>query len=163
MDFVIKPMESEEEIKGKAYVHWKSWQEAYAGLIDQEYLDHKQTLEQCERIAFQWRENLLVAKDGSRVIGFAGYGAYRDNTLPQTGEVYAVYVLKEYYGRGVGQALMSAALEKLAEYPKIALWVLEGNERAIRFYEKYGYKKDGAKQEITLGSPVSEIRLIYTR
>ena len=33
----------------------------------------------------------------------------------------------------------------------------------IRFYEKCGYKKDGAKQEITLGSPVTDIRMIYVR
>ncbi len=35
----IKKMESDEEIKGKAYVHWKSWQVAYKGIVDQNYLD----------------------------------------------------------------------------------------------------------------------------
>ena len=36
----ILEMETDEEKKGKAYVHWKSWQEAYRGLISQEYLDN---------------------------------------------------------------------------------------------------------------------------
>ena len=27
MNIVIKKMETDAEIKGKAYVHWKSWQE----------------------------------------------------------------------------------------------------------------------------------------
>ena len=29
MNIEIKKMESDEEIKGKAYVHWKSWQDAF--------------------------------------------------------------------------------------------------------------------------------------
>ena len=35
----IVPMMTDAEIDGKAYVHWKSWQETYTGLIDQTYLD----------------------------------------------------------------------------------------------------------------------------
>lgn len=34
MDIIIKPMESDSEIRGKAYVHWKAWQDAYSGLVD---------------------------------------------------------------------------------------------------------------------------------
>ena len=32
--YIIKPMESEDEINGKGYVHYKSWQETYPGLVD---------------------------------------------------------------------------------------------------------------------------------
>ncbi len=38
VNYTIKKMESEDEINGKAYVHYKSWQETYAGLIDAQYL-----------------------------------------------------------------------------------------------------------------------------
>ena len=81
MDYIIKPMESDEEIRGKAYVHWKSWQDAYSGLIDRSYLD-KLTIEKCTDIAYRWPDNLLVAKEKDTVIGFVGYGAYGDDTLP---------------------------------------------------------------------------------
>ena len=43
---VIKKMESEAEINGKGYVHYKSWHETYTGLIDADYLE-RQTLEKC--------------------------------------------------------------------------------------------------------------------
>jgi len=62
----------------------------------------------CVETARRWPDNILVAKDGERVVGFAAYGAYRDASLPGYGEVYALYVLAEYYGRGVGRALMDA-------------------------------------------------------
>ncbi len=38
MPIAIKPMETDDETRAKAYVHWKAWQEAYAGLIDAAYL-----------------------------------------------------------------------------------------------------------------------------
>lgn len=161
MSIYIKPMESDDEIRGKAYVHWKAWQEAYPGIVDQAYLDAF-TLEKCTDIAFRWPDNLLVAKDGETVIGFVGYGRCSDGALPETGEVFAIYILQEYYGQKVGYALMSAAIEKLSDYKRIAVWVLEGNRRAIRFYEKYGFRFDGTRQEIQLGTANTEVRMILT-
>lgn len=159
MNITVAPMKTEAEVAGKAYVHWKSWQETYAGLIDPQYLAEF-TLEKCQRIATRWGDHLLVAKDGERVVGFVGYGAYRDDTLAETGEVYSIYVLREYHGRQVGRALMDAALKKLATYPRVAVWVLKGNERAIRFYQKVGFVFDGTEAEILLGTPNTELRMI---
>lgn len=155
-------METNEEISGKAYVHYKSWQETYPGLVDPEYLKGM-TLEKCTDIALKWRDNIIVAKDGDNVIGFAAYGKYRDDSLPGHGEVYAIYVLKDYYGKGVGYDLMNAAFDRLSEYSKIAVWVLKGNERAIKFYERFGFRFDGESAEIILGKPNVELRMIYIR
>lgn len=160
--YIIKKMESEDEINGKGYVHYKSWQETYAVLIDAGYLEGH-TLDACTAIAHRWTDNLIVAKDGDKVVGFAGYGAYRDDTLPAHGEVFALYVLAEYHGRRIGYELMNAALEKLSAYRKIAVWVLKGNDRAIRFYERYGFRFDGTEADIMLGTPNKELRMIYER
>ena len=78
MDIVIKPMESDSEIRGKAYVHWNAGQDAYSGLVDPAYLDEL-TIEKCTDIAFRWLDNLLIAKENGRVIGFVGYGIYGDD------------------------------------------------------------------------------------
>ena len=40
MNYIIKPMQTADEIDGKGYVHYKSWHETYAGLIDAEYLNN---------------------------------------------------------------------------------------------------------------------------
>ncbi|MBQ4573712.1 MAG: GNAT family N-acetyltransferase [Clostridia bacterium] len=162
MSIIIKPMESRAEIEGKAYVHYKSWQETYAGLVDEGYLANM-TYERCLAIAEKFPDRLLVAMDGERVVGFVGYGAYRDGSMPGCGEVYAIYLLAEYQGRKIGYELMKAACEKLADYPKIALWVLKGNRRAIDFYTRYGFAADGCEVDVKLGSMNKEIRMIYTR
>ena len=162
MSIVIKKMESDDEIQGKAYVHWKSWHEAYTGIIDQRYLDSF-TLDQCRNTAYRWPDNIIIAKDGDSVVGFAGYGRYRNDELENTGEVFAMYVLSEYCGKGVGYRLMKAALSQLAEYPRIAVWVLKNNERAIRFYERCGFRFDGREETLVLGSPIIEARMLMER
>lgn len=86
-DYIIKLMETEDEIIRKGYVHYKSWRETYSDLVDSEYLKDI-TLERTTKIAHRWHHNILVAKDGDRVIGFVGYGAYRDNSLLGCGEIY---------------------------------------------------------------------------
>lgn len=128
MEIEIKKMETDGEIRGKAYVHWSSWHDTYPGLVSPEYLD-QMTLERCEKRAFEWLDGVLVAKDGRRVVGFVGYGTQTEG-VPGMGEVYALYVLKEYRGKGVGRMLMDAALKKLEGYDKVCLWALKGNKRA---------------------------------
>ena len=155
MSILIKPMETDAEIKGKVYVHWKCWQEVYPGLVSQEYLD-KLTLEKTEEKAFQWRDNILVAMDGDRVVGFVGYGQSEE---ADTGEVFALYVLPEYHGTGVGRQLMDAALEKLASYPHICLWLVKGNGRALRFYEKCGFHLTG-EEKFTASVSAYGIRML---
>ena len=160
MNIIIKKMETDDEIKGKAFVHWKSWHEAYPGLVDQEYLDAL-TLEKCEKIAYSWPNNLIVAKHEGRVIGFIGYGD-RGNEAPNTGDIFALYVLSEYYGKGVAQQLMKTGLEQLNHYSQICHWVLKENKRAIRFYQKWGFIPDGQE----LNSPnigATEIRMVLAR
>ena len=39
MSIIIKQMETKDEIKEKAYVHWCAWHEAYPDLVNQEYLN----------------------------------------------------------------------------------------------------------------------------
>ena len=79
------------------------------------------------------------------------------------GEVVAIYVLSEYYGHKIGYRLMNEAISRLGEYNTIFVWVLEQNERAIRFYHRYGFEFDGCKKQLNLGIPVPAVRMILKR
>jgi GNAT superfamily N-acetyltransferase len=48
----------------------------------------------------------------------------------------------ERFRTGVGTELIEAAHERLGD--GVALWVLDGNEAALRFYARHGYAPDGA-------------------
>ena len=157
MSITITPMTTEADMLGKAYVHWKSWQETYTGLIDQNYLDNVMTLAKCESIARRYPQNLWVAKDGERVVGFVGCGADREGG--DNGEIYSIYVLRKYQGQGVGRALMETVLAQLRDCRHIILWVLRGNERAICFYERAGFALDGEEKQVVIGTPNVELRM----
>ncbi len=160
MDITIKKIETDDEIRGKAFVHWRAWHEAYPGLVSQAYLD-RLTLEKCENMAFRWPDQLIVAKDGKRVVGFVGYGD-RGEEAPEIGEIFALYVLSDYYGTGVAQRLMAAGLAQLKAYPQVCLWVLKENRRAIRFYEKCGFRADG-EEMVSAAVDAEEIRMTLTQ
>ena len=160
MGIIIKRMETDEEIKGKAFVQWKTWHEAYPDLVSQEYLDNL-TYEKCERMAFSWRDDFIVAMDGNTVIGFVGYGN-RGEDSPNVGEIFALYILSDYYGTGVGLKLMQAGLKELSSYPEVHLWVLKGNKRAIRFYEKCGFVATG-EEMVSSKINAAEIKMKLTR
>ncbi|MCR5356631.1 MAG: GNAT family N-acetyltransferase [Lachnospiraceae bacterium] len=156
----IKLAETDDELCGRGYVHCTSWQEAYRGIVCDRYLD-SMTVEATTARARQFPDNTLVPKDKDKVVGFAVYGPSRDEDLTDAGEVVAIYVLSEYYGRKIGYGLMNEAVSRLNEYNTIVVWVLEKNERAISFYHKYGFEFDGCKKEWNLGTPVSLVRMIY--
>ena len=49
------------------------------------------------------------------------------------------------------------------EYKEIVVWVLKGNDKAIKFYERYGFRFDGMEKEVMLGGRNVELRMVYRR
>ena len=158
MKIIIKTMETPEEIEGKSLVHWQTWREAYDDLLPAEFQE-TMTLDRCRFFSQTYPENTLIAMDGKKVVGFISYGNYRDETI-QAGEIIALYVLKDYYGKGVSKQLMHAAFVALDQFSEIYLWVLKDNKRAIAFYQKMGFTLDGQEQILKLGKPVKELRMM---
>jgi GNAT superfamily N-acetyltransferase len=85
--------------------------------------------------------------------GFAGYCYVAAPTQepglgPEVAEVVAMYVSPDHWRAGAGSALMEAALERLAglPYTEAMLWTFRENERAIGFYERHGWRLDGAEK-----------------
>jgi GNAT superfamily N-acetyltransferase len=102
-----------------------------------------------------------VAVDGERVVGFSSLGPARAGEDPSLGELFTIYVLPDWWGAGVGRALMASTVHHLrAEgFAHAILWVLEDNPRTRRFYEQSGWHADGAvKDEEWLGTTIREVR-----
>ena len=158
MNIIIKRMETDEEIKGKTFVHFQSWQEAYSGIVKQAYLDER-TIEKCEEMAQNTMDNTIIAIDGECVVGFVQYGKYSYGDLENAGEIIALYVLADYYGRGIGYRLMQEAMQYLSGYPQIALFVIKENQRAIEFYTRYGFRFDGQEGMTQIGATVARMVL----
>ncbi|MEZ0507418.1 N-acetyltransferase family protein [Pseudomonas sp. Env-44] len=135
------------DAKAIAQVHIRSWQDAYRDLMPAQFLSGLQVT--LARREAHWARSLAsgestvwVAEVGQQIVGWISVGASRDEDAVQAnaGEVMAIYVLAEHWHSGVGLALWNAGLQDLLAqgYERLTLWVLAGNERAIRFYRRAG-------------------------
>lgn len=148
-----------------ARVHVRSWQWAFRGLISQDYLDNLSPQDWVDRYTVGRMGLRLpstqVAVDGSAIRGLATTGLSRDTELSNFGELRAIYVDPEHVCTGVGRLLMTAARERLRRVGVTAavLWVLDGNARARRFYERDGWNFDGTRRTEIIGdTPVDQMR-----
>jgi GNAT superfamily N-acetyltransferase len=144
-----------DDAEAVAAVHVRSWQHAYRGLIPDAYLDALSV----ERRRDIWsrilaeadlpRTGAFVLQSGLDVIGFIHVAPARDADLPAcTGEVTALYITPSACGLGGGRQLLDTAKASLkaAGFTAAALWVLEGNLGARRFYERQGWTPDGTSK-----------------
>ena len=141
---MIRPARAE-DAAGIAHVYVASWRSTYPGMIPQSYLD---TLQEAPTAA-RWSEWLgrptgsrptFVTEDDGRLTGFASGGPEREGDARYRGELYAIYLLEAWQGRGLGRRLLHAVAHALAEHgmPSMLVWVLRENRAARAFYERLG-------------------------
>jgi GNAT superfamily N-acetyltransferase len=141
-----------EDAMGVARVHVRSWQAAYRTLLPDEYLDQLRPEDRAAKYDFASLDPLkprtIVAVEDGLIYGFATTAPSRDPDLAEHGELCALYVDPEQWGRGIGIALVSAARARLRElgFRNAALWVADGNVRAQRFYRIDEWVPDGQRR-----------------
>jgi len=118
-----------------------------------------------------WREaiefsepQVWVAVHNGQIVGFVGFDRSRDKgTPPTTGEIWNIKVSDSHQGQGIGLALWDAAREGLLEEgcSSVTLWLALSNERALRFFELAGFKREmNSIRTVPLGATrVEAIRL----
>jgi ribosomal protein S18 acetylase RimI-like enzyme len=165
-DGTVRPA-SPEDAGEIAAVHVVTWQDAYAGLLPDDFLAG---LDVNER-AGHWRTRIseprndifvLVFEQLGRVRGFVSGGPSRGGDAG--GEVYAIYVDPACQGQGAGTRLLAAAARRLAgaRFTEASLWVLAGNHPSRRFYESRGWRPDGTAKPWSYadGRSVMEVRYV---
>jgi GNAT superfamily N-acetyltransferase len=167
MDVTCRPMRAE-DLDAVAELHVRSWQTAYRGIVPQGFLDGMSPAERARRTRGRPLSGQHVAEAGGRVQGWLSVGPYRDDDadapVPGCGEIEAIYVRPDAVGTGVGRALMAyglGELRRLGLHP-VLLWVLTGNDRARRFYQKAGFRADGVTHDYQIaGATLPELRYRY--
>lgn len=145
-----------------ARVQVDSWRAAYVGLMPADVLAGLSVAEstaQRERSIAAGHPTLVL--ETPEIVGFAVFGA--DPEEEACGRLYALYLTPQRWGGGHGRLLHDAAVARLDEtYPRSYLWVLDGNERAMRFYRAAGWRPDGATtvDETLVGAPLVEHRWV---
>jgi ribosomal protein S18 acetylase RimI-like enzyme len=157
-----------EDVPEISRIHVETWRSAYAGIMPAEYLAKLSVEARTKGWTQAWERSprdLLVAETGGNVVGWSFSALAREGDDAVLGEVFALYVLPEWQGRGHGAALMAAIEEdfRRRRVTVSVLRVLEANQPARGFYARRGYATDGpAKAEVfgELALPVLRYRKI---
>jgi ribosomal protein S18 acetylase RimI-like enzyme len=160
------------DAKSIASVHVRSWQQAYLNLMPPDFLASlTETLPKREAYwarAIESKDaDVLVSEVDGNVLGWISVGPCRDEDKSgaESGEVMAIYVLAEYWGKGIGAELWKSGLKRLFDqgYKNITLWVLSANERAVRFYQGLGGREElGSRRTLVRGGvSLDEVRYVW--
>ena len=165
-NFEVRPAVTR-DAKAIAEIHVSASQAAFKSLVPGE----KMPAVPVDKSQSYWREaiefsepQVYVAVDEGKVVGFVGFDRSRDKGTSNTiGEIWAIYVATSHWGQGVGLALWDAARDGLLEEgcTKVTLWVPLGNERALRFHDLAGFKREMTSiKTVPMGTvKVEEIRM----
>lgn len=86
--------------------------------------------------------------DDSQVIGVLGMTIFANPRLRHSAS-FGLSVHEDYQGIGVGKALMAAMVDLADNWlmlKRIELGVLDGNEKAFKLYEAFGFEVEGVKR-----------------
>ena len=132
-----------------AAIQVRAWQAAYRDVMPDAYLDD---LDVDDRGAY-WRRQVLALQPDQRlkvivddgvVVGFAAAGPEHDGRVAGIGELYAINLDPQVWGRGFGRALLRDVTAELAGlgHREAVLWVVPQNDRARRLYESEDWRDD---------------------
>ena len=148
-----------------ALVHVRTWQAAYRKLMPDEYLDQVRPEDRAKKYNFgsldPLKPHTIVLTESGVIRGFATTAPAQDLNMTDYGELCALYVDPDHWGRGIGVALVSAGRARLFDlgFQEAILWVLEGNVRAEHFYRRDQWAPDGAQRtDEVWGLKVNEAR-----
>lgn len=98
-----------------------------------------------EQKAASANEVEMIALVDGRVAGTAGIDAVGTQYKVRHRAEFGISVLKEYWGLGIGRALLDACIKcaKEAGYAQLELTVVAENTRAIALYQKAGFVEYG--------------------
>ena len=151
-----------------ARVHVRAWQHGYAGILPASYLNQLRPEDRAEKYDLSHADpshpHTIVATDnniGDQIIGFATTRPSQEPDLPHHGELTALYVDPDSWGRGIGVALVSAARAHLVSLSlrHAYLFTLVDNLRAQHFYKSDQWTPDGLTRTDTFwGAAVHILR-----
>lgn len=141
----------------------ESWHAAYDPIIGpetvQEHVDEWYSVAELEASIAEAADRedavfLVAIDDSDAVVGFAQAGPHPER--PDVAALYRIYVHPDWWGEGIGTALLERLERVLADaFDRLWLAVLADNEVGVSFYESTGFERVG-RQDSDLASSVEE-------
>lgn len=120
----------------------KSWQSAYANILEQEQIDYMLDLMYSESTLKTHFENpdyqYYLIQEDEVFLGFIGFECHNE---PDTTKLHRIYFLKEAQGKGLGKKALEFVKTETKKSGDIRLTLtVNKNNNAKNFYESQGFK-----------------------
>jgi len=139
----VRPMGSDDVDDVAAFVN-DCWRDAYAGLLDDDFLANLTTDDRVARILRheEGGARTWLVRDHDGLAGVVMAGPSHEEFFESDGELTMIYVRRSWLGTGLGHELFAGACRWLVDagFEGIVLEVFMGNERAARFYRNHGLR-----------------------
>jgi ribosomal protein S18 acetylase RimI-like enzyme len=154
-----------EDLHGMANVHVETWKTTYRGIVADELLDHLTVERDISRGFGRWlteppegEAHFVAVTERGEIVGYAICGPTRGEDPDFTGELGAIYVLKNHQGHGIGTSLVREGAGHLLKTGRKSMiaWVLAQNPYC-RFYEHLGGVVMRRRTEPHLGTHLPEL------
>lgn len=95
---------------------------------------------------------ILIARLEERIVGHLQIFRIPDERRKGVTELF-IYIHQDFQNLGLGTTMMKKAIELAKDrgFHRIGLTVVADNHRAIKVYEKVGFKKEGIARETFFG------------
>ncbi len=97
---------------------------------------------------------VVAAFSGVTFSGIGGFSRFSGAKLSHKGLIWGMYVRPAMRGTGAANALMKALIDHaMTVVESVALTVIASNLRAVRFYERWGFRVYGSEtQSVKIGA-----------
>jgi L-amino acid N-acyltransferase YncA len=132
-----------EDCAAIAHVHVESWRTTYRDIVPlKDHPSYGDRISMWQRILStpsKEKAALVAINEQEQIVGFVYGGKTRHSDLPYETELYAIYLLEEVQGHGIGRRLVQAFAEQLLQmqYQSMIVWAFAQNP-ACHFYEALG-------------------------
>jgi RimJ/RimL family protein N-acetyltransferase len=95
---------------------------------------------------------ILIARSEERIVGHLQVFRFPEERRKGVAELF-IYIHQDFQNVGLGTSMMRRAIELAKErgFHRIGLTVVADNHRAVKVYEKLGFKKEGIARETFYG------------
>ncbi|HEV2968790.1 MAG TPA: GNAT family N-acetyltransferase [Pirellulales bacterium] len=124
----------EEDAEAIASCHIAAWRDTYRPIVAEEYLNNlsleTHTAKWTTKIQQPQCHTLVAAHEQVQVVGFINGGPERTGRTDFGGEIYSIYILKDWRRQGIGRRLLGRFATALLEtqITSLIVWALQGNE-----------------------------------
>ena len=151
-DVMVRPAH-QADVSGIQDVADRTWHETYDDILGSEVVDEVidewYVDEAIEEGVSHEAQDFVVAVDDDTVVGYAHAGPHPPRRVHQ---LYRIYVHPDYWGQGIGKALLADIEQALYDRE-----VFASNERAVGFYEATGFEQVESDETEFKGVGVTEL------